>query len=121
MTCAVMDRIAGLLVALAIGLCVIAFAGATGGCAGTVPDVLAKTSTALKDVVAPAVEPQLKAECVRRAKACVVKSIPQDQCTPVHRCLQWTAVYVAAVKGLHRELASLNRLWADLKAEEVVR
>jgi len=89
------------------------------GCATTLPDVLAKTQSGLTTVSKTA-EPMLQSECVDRAKACVAKGIRQEQCTPVLRCKQWVAVYVAATKTIHAEAATLNRLWQELQDEGVI-
>jgi hypothetical protein len=91
------------------------------GCATTVPEVLHKAHVGMKDVVSPAVEPVLKAECVKRATRCKESGISAEDCTAVALCQQWVAVYTASSTALHEQLALLNRLWSELKAAEVVK
>ena len=92
---------------------------AFSGCATTLPDVLAKMQAGVK-TASQTVEPVLKEACVERARACVAKGIDAAECTPVHRCKEWVAVYTSATKALHSEAATLNRLWQELEAEGVI-
>lgn len=94
---------------------------ALAGCATTVPDVLSAAHVGLRDVVSPAIEPMLKIECVQRAKRCKDSGISIDQCTAVHLCKEWVAVYTASATALHEQLALMNRLWSSLKDAGVVK
>ena len=91
------------------------------GCATTVPDVLSAAHVGLKDVVSPAVEPVLKDECVKRARRCKDSGITAEDCTAVHVCKEWAAVYTATATALHEQLALLNRLWGELRSAGVVK